>query len=371
MQIRMNTDADLKRAIDTNFPEWNNFTVAQAIMKIGEVVRHVSNSSVYRKQFDEMNKKDSESIRESVTHLRSCAIDCNFVCTYDETHDLSDYHIINRIRNGVSNKILQQELLQRADKVNTLPLITQYCENFESAKNDQELLAQSEKNSNYLCEIEMDGLSKDDLVAAISSYNKSKNQKGISVRQSPIECGRCGYTRAEKSCPTFGQSCNKCGKLNHFQKKCCVNTARHSASKSNSQITSVVFATIEKLLSSSGNASSLPKVNTCIKTYSKETFMDCIPDTGAQVTVGGLQQMKQLQISKEQLLAPHHTLKHAGGKRLNVIGSCKATIQHNKQSIDTDIYFATEISNMYLSLNLCKQLKLVHEEFPHIDVSQK
>ena len=84
----------------------------------------------------------------------------------------------------------------------------------------------------------MDGLSKDDLVAAISSYKKSKNQKGISVRQSPIECGRCGYTHAEKSCPAFGQSCNKCGKLNHFQKKCCVNTARHSASKSNSQITS-------------------------------------------------------------------------------------------------------------------------------------
>ena len=26
---------------------------------------------------------------------------------------------------------------------------------------------------------------------------------------------------------------------------------------------------------------------------------------------------------------------------------------------------------MYLSLNLCKQLKLVHEEFPHIDVSQE
>ena len=55
MQIRMNTDADMKRAIDTNLPEWNNFTVAQAITKI---------------------------------------------------------------RSGVSNKILQQELLQRADKVN-------------------------------------------------------------------------------------------------------------------------------------------------------------------------------------------------------------------------------------------------------------
>ena len=63
MQIRLNTDTDLKRAIDTNFPAWNNLTVKEAVTTIGEIVNHVSNTAVYRKQFDEMNQKDSEPIR--------------------------------------------------------------------------------------------------------------------------------------------------------------------------------------------------------------------------------------------------------------------------------------------------------------------
>ena len=68
LQIRMNMDAALKRAIDTNFCDaWNTFTVEIAVEKIGEIVNHVSNSAVYRKQFDEMNQNGNESIREYVT----------------------------------------------------------------------------------------------------------------------------------------------------------------------------------------------------------------------------------------------------------------------------------------------------------------
>ena len=42
------------------------------------------------------------------------ASDCDFVCPFDETHSLTEYHVINRIRSGVSDHVLQQELLQKS-----------------------------------------------------------------------------------------------------------------------------------------------------------------------------------------------------------------------------------------------------------------
>ena len=45
---------------------------------------------------------------------------CNFICPYDPTHTLVDYHIVNRIRSSIYDKDLQQELLQKVDTLNDL-----------------------------------------------------------------------------------------------------------------------------------------------------------------------------------------------------------------------------------------------------------
>ncbi|PIK35755.1 hypothetical protein BSL78_27414 [Apostichopus japonicus] len=34
------------------------------------------------------------------------------------------------------------------------------------------------------------------------------------------ECGNCGLVHKSKQCPAFGQTCNNCGKRNHWRKKC-------------------------------------------------------------------------------------------------------------------------------------------------------
>ena len=59
-QLRLHCDAELKRAIDTNISNWNTLSINEAVKKIGEIVNHVSNPAVYRKQFDDMNQKVSE-----------------------------------------------------------------------------------------------------------------------------------------------------------------------------------------------------------------------------------------------------------------------------------------------------------------------
>ena len=100
------------------------------------------------------------SVKEFITKLKTCALDSNFTCPFDDSHNLTAYHMINRVRSGVINKNLQQELLQKSDT------LTNFCETFEQAQSDRDKL--SAEN------IVISGISQDDLAAATSSYKKSK-----------------------------------------------------------------------------------------------------------------------------------------------------------------------------------------------------
>ena len=103
--------------------------------------------------------------------MRACAIECNFICPFDDSHDLTEYQIINRIRCGVSDPRLQQELLLKHKTLMNLKDVIDLCTNFESAENDRKKLTKSPVSlfaSNSTESID------DELVAAISSYKRKK-----------------------------------------------------------------------------------------------------------------------------------------------------------------------------------------------------
>ena len=125
-----------------------------------------------------MTQAGNETIREFATRLRSCAADCLFLCPYDDNHDLTDYHI-DRIRSGVSDTHLQQELLQKQASLNNLQLIIQYCEDFESAKRDRETLQIPTKNViGNISHPDLENASDEELVAALSATRRNK-RKGL------------------------------------------------------------------------------------------------------------------------------------------------------------------------------------------------
>ena len=134
-------------------------SLEDAICAVQKIVTKTSNAAVYQKEFDTMNQHDYEPIREDVTRLKACSIDCNFVCPYDENHDLTDYHIINRLRSGVFDKTMQQEILGKSDTLTNLTSLIQFCETFASAKYDRSKLNPSNAVVS-LSVIETDGLSK-------------------------------------------------------------------------------------------------------------------------------------------------------------------------------------------------------------------
>ena len=78
-------DNNLKRAIDTNYnTSWDSSPLDKAAKTVGKIVNHISNSVVYRKEFDSLCQFQDDPSCEFITRLRSCAIDFSFTCPYNK-----------------------------------------------------------------------------------------------------------------------------------------------------------------------------------------------------------------------------------------------------------------------------------------------
>ena len=299
LQIRLNMDTELKRAIDVNIKDaWDAFDVEKAIETIGTLLKckHAS-SVVYRKEFDRLTQHEGEDFKSFLTRLKACAADCDFTCPHDENHCLIEYHIINKIRSGIFDTALQQELLQKSETLNTLESISNYCENYESAKLDQEKLS---TNIATAAPIETVDLSEEEVLAAISQYKRNKNSESKKV----TKCFKCGFAWPHvggmDECPAKGKICKDCGKMNHFESVC------KSNKKKQKEVSALIIGTIQRINSmSKRKIKSLPKLNVKIKTKeNKEKKTDVVADTGAQVNAAGEKHLKHFGLKEEDLKPP-------------------------------------------------------------------
>ena len=119
--------------------------------------------------------------------------------------------------------------------------------------------------------------------------------------------------------------------------------------------------------------SSLPKLNVFIGTDNDEAPIktEVVAHTGAQATVAGYKHLKQLGIKQQHLRAPEHSLQHAGGSNLEILGSYPIYIVHNNKLIEDEVYFVKGVRNLYLSLASCKGISIVHENFPDVNITSE
>ena len=360
LQLRLNMDMDLKRVIDANYTDWETFTLNEALDSIEHIVKETSNPAVYRKLFQETNQLKDEPFQTFYTKLRGLSVDCSFTCPFDAQHDLTDYEISNRILSGVYDETLQQEILSKHETFQSVEDLVKYCENYEATKRDTVKLKNNSTSNTEINNIE-DGLTHEEIVAALSLYKRNKKQSAGRTVENDA-CGQCGYTKHAKGvpCPAKEKHCLKCGRKGHFATVC-----RSRPQKSKEEHVSGA------VLCSAVTASKLPQLPVTVgeKFLHENQESSVIADTGAQGTVAGTIFLEIFKIKLSWLNPPENNLRHVAGGVIETVGSCYLSFTlKNKKTTIQKVYFVSGIQHIFLSLGGCKDLCLVPRNFPFATV---
>ena len=96
----------------------------------------------------------------------------------------------------------------------------------------------------------------------------------------------------------------------------------------------------------------------------KTVAYDAVPDTGAQVCVAGTPLMSALNL-RPALSQRRAGLRDVANLQLRCLGSAPVAIAYKGVTTVKDVYFVGSANCFYISLSACRELGLVHTDFPH------
>ena len=176
----------------------------------------------------------------------------------------------------------------------------------------------------------------------------------------PRKCGNCGRTHLPKksACPAEKLVCHNCSKTGHLAVMC--RWRKQAAAAEDVEASGTVVVATGKVMPQ-------PSIAVTVHYAHRSSKLICtqvVPDTGAQMCVAGLKLMGALDI-------PHSLLKRQGSRHdvanmlLQPLGSATCSMQYCGRSTTQEVFFVESASRFYISLEACKQLGLVHSDFPH------
>ncbi|XP_068224072.1 uncharacterized protein [Palaemon carinicauda] len=185
-------------------------------------------------------------------------------------------------------------------------------------------------------------------------------------------CGRRGHWDRTPKCPANAAQCRVCNRVGHYDKYC--KTKRNDSSQGGSSS--------DKATPSSGK-SKVVKKSSCRRvetTFGKSPKPVCVlltygdvtsriqmlPDTGAEVSVGGPQHLDLLKIPRNSLkpFPTTVTLTADSSAMTPALGTFQATLMLGKQSCSAVIQVHDGVQTPLLSYSHCKELAIISSDFP-------
>lgn len=147
-----------------------------------------------------MSQEQTERIDSYVIRLREQANRCEFGNQKDE-------NIKDQITASCNSSSLRRKILKRGDQdlnsVLKLARISEsVCNQQKSFNNDTKSPSEELDDKNEVYEI---------------------TDRKACYKRDRLECGRCGlkgHKSGDEKCPAKGKKCLKCGKMDHFSRKC-------------------------------------------------------------------------------------------------------------------------------------------------------
>ena len=147
---------------------------------------------------------------------------------------------------------------------------------------------------------------------------------------------------------------------------------------SNKHSTNAVIISAVLLSSVNKRTSTTPKLPTIEISASLQMSgnyikLTCVPDTGTQLSVAGPSLLTTLNIPSYIVNYTSQKINHVGGEKMDVLGKITIFLHHNDVETPEEIHIVNGINKLFLSLNTCKSLKLIHKDFSmvHLDESSE
>ena len=367
-------------------------------------------------EFLNMKQEADEPITKFITRVKCQAKVCHFSMQCpkrgcDQEVSYSEKLVSHVVVKGIEDPVTQERVLAMAaeteEKDLTLKKISEFVYAQESAIRSRKLLGGGESSLNR-----------------ISQHRKNQRNRSSTLPSNTEKCQFCGRpghgakpsleTRKEK-CPAFSKNCNKCGTPGHFAHKCKqkkkheTNSLEDRGSVSDTaEVDSFGFFSMTapptrprhkvrnlrglnhhavdafgkwKERAAEHQPETTVEVAVCMKGYEEvgvtpprrphTTTSKCLPDTGAQMCVAGLDLVHQLGVKKGELFPVAAGIRAANGGSLGLIGGLLVTI--SGMGADGDVrysnqmvYISENLKKLFLSKECCGDLGIIGKRFPEI-----
>lgn len=202
----------------------------KAVEKLTDHFAPKQNTSYERHVFRKMSQRKDERIDTFVMRLRIQADRCEFGSRVDE-------NIKDQVTSSCYSDSLRRKILERNHK--SLESVLKLCRISESVANQEKTFVVGPRS---------DGVSMNDTTEVCNINDKKSFRKRYYGGHQDIrsECSRCGANDGHKSddnnCPAKGRKCVRCGKMDHFARKCTT-----KISGSNGDLSSVKRETVKMI----------------------------------------------------------------------------------------------------------------------------
>lgn len=172
------------------------------------------NTTYERHIFRKMSQRKDERVDEFVMRLRIQADRCHFGKRIDE-------NIKDQITTNCNSDRLRRKMLERNHK--TLESVLKLCRIHEAVSAQEKTFGVDSKQQGGV-RMGTDP-SETTEVCQISGRDEFRRKYHYEQRKTEgrYECGRCASTNHkydDKKCPAKGKKCERCGKMDHFARKC-------------------------------------------------------------------------------------------------------------------------------------------------------
>ena len=379
-------DPDLRKGIQRN-----NGGVALSGKPLTDIMKaiktlavRVENPTVARDKLHNMTQDREESVRAFGARLRGQAATCQYTkaCTCSLIVDYTEENVADALITGLADPEIKQGLLGEPDQPLSMERAMLYVESKEAAKTSVSLL---------------------DPGTSMGAVHRSSHKKtALAGRTRPnidtedekcFFCGKTGHGKyppfplRSTECHAYGR---KCGKKNHADRVCrskqpstenalfgtCCDITTRGTGRCRT-LDHHVFSNdrwvkrqslpqptrhlLVKLIPDDYNQLKIAR-----RPRAAQCNIDGMPDTGCQCCLAGTHILRQLGLSRTDLIPVSQRMQAANKSRIHLLGAIivEISLPDTKAKSKQMVYVTPSVTRLFLSRETCSDLGLISPRFP-------